>query len=371
MPTVNPPTTTATPGVDALPNAASAAYGVKPIAAATSRALLWAVLATVLGVALLLSLAVGRFPVSPEQTVAILLRRLIHLDVAWTAAQETVIEIVRAPRVLMAACVGAGLALCGAALQGVFRNPLVGPQIIGVSSGAGFGGALAILLGASAAGLIASAFIWGGVALSAVVLLSRAEGRSSMLMLVLSGVVTSAFFSALTSLLVFIADPERKLPGIVFWLLGSFATADYARLAIVAITTGLGGVVLLVLSWRINLLSLGDDDAAALGVRVRPTRRAILVAACVVIAGQVAVSGVIGWVGLVIPHVARMLTGADHRRLLPASMLIGAAYMIIVDDLARSLTAAEIPLGILTALVGAPIFVVLLRTLQRKGWSND
>jgi iron complex transport system permease protein len=333
--------------------------------------LLWAVLAMALILILLLSLAVGRFAVPLEQTLAILLRGFNDTGVAWTPAQQTVIEIVRAPRVLMAACAGAGLALCGTALQGVFRNPLVGPQIIGVSSGAGFGGALAILLGANAISLTASAFLWSAVALLAVVLMSRVKSRSSVLMLVLAGVVTSAFFGALTSLLVFVADPEQKLPGIVFWLLGSFATADYAKLAIIALTTGLGAVALLTLSWRINLLSLGDEDAAALGVKVQPMRWAILIATCVIIAGQVSVSGVIGWVGLVIPHIARMLVGADHRRLLPASMLIGAAYMAIVDDLARSLTPAEIPLGILTALVGAPIFVVLLRTLQHKGWNND
>lgn len=306
-----------------------------------------------------------------EQTVAILLRRFIDTGVAWTPAQQTVIEIVRVPRVLMAACAGAGLALCGAALQGVFRNPLVGPQIIGVSSGAGFGGALAILLGTSVVGQVISAFTWSIVALLAVMLISRVKSRSSVLMLVLAGVITSALLSALTSLLVFVADPEQKLPGIVFWLLGSFATADYAKLGIIVFTTGLGAVALLILSWRINLLSLGDEDAAALGVKVQPMRWAILIATCVIIAGQVSVSGVIGWVGLVIPHIARMLVGADHRRLLPASLLIGAMYMVIVDDLARSLTPAEIPLGILTVLVGAPIFAALLRSLQHKGWNYD
>lgn len=203
-----------------------------------------------------------------------------------------------------------------------------------------------------------------------VVLLARVDGRAPILMLVLAGLVVSALFGALTSLLVFVADPETKLPGIVFWLLGSFAAADYDKAAIVAVATVLGAATLLALAWRVNILSLGDEDAASLGIRVEPLRWAILTACCLIVAGQVAVNGVVGWVGLVVPHIARMIVGADHRRLLPAALLVGAGYMVAVDGIARTATAAEIPLGILTALVGAPIFAVLLRTLQRRGWTD-
>lgn len=336
-----------------------------------SAAIGWMALVSSVAFLIVLSLGLGRYHVPWTHTVAILLHSLIDLGIPFDETQQIVVTTVRLPRVLMAAFCGAGLAVAGAALQGVFRNPLVGPQIIGVSSGAGFGGALAILVSAGGVGIVAGSFVFGLLALVAVVLLARVDGRAPTLMLVLAGVVVSALFTALTSLLVFIADPEAKLPGIVFWLLGSFATADTTKLLIVAASTTLGGVVLLALGWHVNLLSLGDEDATSLGIPVEPLRWTILAACCLIVSGQVAVSGVVGWVGLVIPHIARMVTGADHRRLLPAAMLLGAAYMVMVDNIARGVSAAEIPLGILTALVGAPIFAVLLRSMQRRGWSDD
>lgn len=333
-------------------------------------ALGWVALAAGLVLLIVLSLGLGRYGIPWTHTAAILLHPLIDLGVAFDETQRTVVMAVRLPRVLLAACAGGGLAVAGAALQGVFRNPLVGPQIIGVSAGAGFGGALAILASAGGAAVVAGSFVFGMVALVAVLLLARVDGRAPTLMLVLAGVVVSALFTALTSLLVFIADPEVKLPGIVFWLLGSFAAADTGKLEILAGSTALGGAVLLALSWRVNVLSLGDEDAAALGMRVEPLRWTLLAACCLIVSAQVAVSGVIGWVGLVIPHIARMLAGADHRRLLPVALALGAGYMVAVDNLARAGSAAEIPLGILTAVVGAPIFAVLLRTQQRRGWAD-
>lgn len=332
--------------------------------------LLW--ISLVLGLVFLViaSMGFGRYAVPWPQTVAILLSPLVDLGIPFDETQSIVVMTVRLPRILTAGFAGAGLAVAGAALQGVFRNPLVGPQIIGVSSGAGFGGALAILIGAGSLGIVFGSFLFSVVALVAVMTLARIDGRAPILMLVLAGVVVGAFFAALTSVLVFIADPDSKLPGIVFWLLGSFATADYSRAAIVAASTIVGAAVILALGWRVNLLSLGDEDAASLGVPVEPLRWAIVTACCVIVAGQVAVSGVVGWVGLLIPHVARMVVGADHRRLLPVALLLGAGYLIAVDNLARSISMAEIPLGILTALVGAPIFALLLRKLQRRGWSD-
>lgn len=348
----------------------SLSVDARPSPRRVSRTSAWLAAAVAVALLVVLSLGLGRYHVPWPQTLAILLHPLLDLGVAFDETQQTVITAVRLPRVLLAACAGAGLAVAGAALQGVFRNPLVGPQIIGVSAGAGFGGALAILASAGALGVVAGSFLFGLLALVAVVLLARVDGRAPTLMLVLAGVVVSALFTALTSLLVFVADPEVKLPGIVFWLLGSFAAVDGTKLAIAAASTATGCIVLLALGWRVNLLSLGDEDASSLGIRVEPLRWTILAACCLIVSGQVAVSGVIGWVGLVIPHVARMLAGADHRRLLPASLLLGAGYMVLVDNIARAATAAEIPLGILTALVGAPIFAVLLRALQRRGWSD-
>lgn len=315
----------------------------------------------------LAALTIGRYEVSTAQVLAILGLPVIPAEPAGVVA-ERVVLLIRLPRLLEALVIGAGLGLSGAALQGVFRNPLVGPQIIGVSTGAAFGGALAIFLGIGLAAMIGTAFFFGLGAMLIVFLLSRVDGRTPVLMLVLAGVVVSAFFGALTSLLTYLADPNDSLPAIVYWLMGSFAAATYPKLSAVTAVTLLGGAVLLALRFRINVLSLGDEEAQALGVPVEAVRWAVLLAVTAIVAGGVAVAGVIGWVGLVVPHLARMLVGPDHRLLLPAAALVGAGYMVLVDTLARSLTVAEIPLGILTAIVGAPVFAWLLRKTQAGGW---
>lgn len=308
------------------------------------------------------SLGIGRFDISPLRVGEILASAVLcHGDAS--AIERHVVLTVRLPRVLMALMAGAGLALCGAALQGVFRNPLVGPHIIGVSSGAAFGGTLAILIGSSRGLLLVLAFAFGMLALLAVYLLNALSGRRNLLVLVLAGVIVGGFFGALVSLVQYLADAEEKLPRIVFWLLGSFATADYEKLALMLGPLAVGSVLLLMLRWRINILSLGEDEAQALGIRAGPTRWLVLALIGLIVSAQVAVSGVIGWIGLVIPHLARMLVGPDHRVLLPASMLAGGLFMLLVDNLARTLTQNEIPLGILTALIGAPVFaLVFLRT---------
>lgn len=279
-----------------------------------------------------------------------------------------VVELVRVPRLLIGAFVGAGLALSGAVLQGVFRNPLVDPHVIGVSSGAAFGGVLAILLGLGAVTLWSMAFAVGLAALLLVVAMSRKAGRSSVLMLVLAGVVVSALFSALVSLATYFADPNDTLPAIVFWLMGSFASATPQRALYMLPVVALFAIPLLLMRFRINILSLGDEEARALGLRVERTRWLALGCVTGITAASVANSGIIGWVGLVIPHFARALVGPDHRLLLPASALLGASFMLVVDLMARSLIAAEIPLGVLTAIVGAPVFMVLLHRTQNGGW---
>ncbi|AGB81605.1 ABC-type Fe3+-siderophore transport system, permease component [Serratia sp. FGI94] len=325
-------------------------------------------LALLLGVCALLSLGIGRYPVPVGHTLMILLEPLTGQHDVISQAERQVIMTVRVPRVLLAMGAGAALALCGAALQGVFRNPLVDPHIIGVSSGAAFGGTLAILLSLPIVGLLLSAFTFGMAALLLIFGLTSAMARRNILSLVLAGVILSGFFSACVSLLQYLADTEEKLPSIVFWLLGSFATADGQKLMVLFLTLLPAGGMLLALRWRINLLSLGDEDAATLGVNVERTRWLILLLCAALVAAQVAVSGSIGWVGLVIPHLARLLVGPDHRRLLPASLCLGALYMVLIDDLARTLGSGEIPLGILTALIGAPLFALLLRRMSLRGW---
>lgn len=316
------------------------------------------------------ALAVGRYSVGVDQVARILLGQLLPLDQTWTAAQEAVVVNVRLPRVLLAMLVGAGLAACGAALQAVFGNPLVSPQILGVSSGASFGGALAIVLGLGSAALVLGSFGFGMLALVAVFAASRVRGPAPALSIVLSGIVVGAFFMALVSLLTYLADPYGELQSLVFWLLGSLATATYGKVAVAAVPVLLGGAVICALRWRINVLSLGDEDAQTLGLRPGRLRWLLLTAVAAVVAGAVAVSGVIGWVGLVVPHLARLWVGPDHRILIPVSIGVGAVYLTVIDTITRTLGVAEIPLGVLTAVIGAPVFLILLRRSQRRMWSD-
>lgn len=328
--------------------------------------MLWA-LAALLAVTAIASLGLGRFDLSPGRVLGVLLSPWLAPAKPVVPVEWSVVVVVRLPRVVMAVLAGAGLALAGATLQGLFRNPLVGPQVVGVSSGAAFGGTLAILAGWQHLGLVGAAFAFGLSALVLVWLLSAAVSRSNILVLVLAGVVVSGFFGALVSLVQFLADSQDTLPVIVFWLLGSFATADAGKAALLAGPVIGCGAVLLALRWRINILSMGDEDARALGVPVAGLRWLLLVLTALIVSAQVAVSGMIGWVGLVVPHLARMLVGADHRVLLPASALLGGTFLLLVDDVARSISAVEIPLGILTALIGTPMFAVLLwRTRERR-----
>ncbi|WP_080551096.1 FecCD family ABC transporter permease [Achromobacter xylosoxidans] len=332
----------------------------------------WLLMALALPLSVLAALCVGRYPLALSQVSSVLAGLALPDGLAaWlpsvSATEHRVVLQVRLPRVLLAVLAGSSLAMCGAALQGAFRNPLVGPQILGISSGAAFGGCAAILLFSSLWATLGLAFAGGLLAVAIVYLLSRANGRTTILMLVLAGVVTSAFFSALISLTTYFADPNDSLPAIVFWLMGSFATATYTKLAAAVPPVVAGMALLYALRFRINVLSLGDEQASAMGIAVEPLRWLLLGCATLVVSASVAVSGTVGWVGLVVPHIARMLVGPDHRVLLPASALIGGTYMVWVDTVARSATSAEIPLGVITALIGAPLFAWLLRRAQRGG----
>lgn len=313
---------------------------------------------------MLLGICIGQYPVSPRTVLAILASGFQGSDGAWTAMDERIVTLLRGPRVILASLCGAGLALAGAAMQGVFRNPLAAPEILGVSSGAAFGGALAILLGASAFMLIGSAFGMGLAALVIVAAIARVGGRTDTTTVILAGVIVGAFFSAMVSVTQLFADPQNSLPAIVFWLMGSFATATWQRLAIAAPAICLGGSVLWLMRFRINVLSLGDEEARALGVPVERDRWIIFLAVALIVGAAVSVAGMIGWVGILVPHLTRLLVGHDHRHLLAASCLLGAAYLCLVDTVARSATAAELPLGVLTAVLGAPFIAILLRRMR-------
>lgn len=327
-----------------------------------------------LGVLLLLvflgALSVGRFAVPLNETLRILLSFPFEVQQTWYDAEWSAIVDVRLPRVLLACIVGASLALSGATMQAVFQNPLASPQLLGVSAGASFGGVLTLLLGLGSFSLVAGSFLGGILALAIVLAVSRLAPGAPLLVLVLSGTVVGAMFNAFVSFITYVADPDGELPSIVFWLMGSLAGADATKVWVAFIPAALGALVVFLLRWRMNILALGDEDAHSLGINPARTRLLLLVVVALMVAGSVAVGGVIGWVGLVIPHLARMLLGQDNRWVIPGSALLGAAYLTLIDTLSRTISAAELPLGILTAVIGAPFFVFLLVHNRNTLWSS-
>jgi iron complex transport system permease protein len=316
----------------------------------------------------LLSFLIGRYPVPPLTVIRVIAAQVLPVTPDWPAVVGSVVLDVRLPRVIAAMLVGGGLAMSGACYQGVFRNPLVSPFTLGVSAGAGFGAAIAILLFQQRYAVQICAFAFGLTAVGLCFFMSRMYRAGSTLVLVLAGVIVGSLFTALLSLLKYVADPNSKLPVIEFWLLGSLSSVSMADIAAVAAVAVPSAAILLLLRWRINLLAMGDEQARILGVEAGRLRAVVVLLATLIAASTVAISGIIGWVGLVIPHFARILVGPDFRKLLPATLSLGACYLLVIDDLARSVTAAEIPLGILTALVGAPAFMLLLRR-GSLGWA--
>jgi iron complex transport system permease protein len=326
-----------------------------------------AALACALAVLMLAAALVGAYPVSLAELVTTVGRRLAG---AAPAGQiDTVLFEVRFPRVLAAVLGGAALAGAGAAYQTLFRNPLVSPDILGVSTGAGLGAVLGIFLSLPVIGIQLAAFVMGLATVALVYAIATVvRGRDPILVLVLAGVVVGSLAGAAISLMKILADPYDQLPAIVFWLLGSFSAIRKSEVWTALPMVLIGLLPLLLLRWRINVLSLGDEEAKALGVEAGRLRLAVIAAATLMTASVVAISGVIGWVGLVIPHIARMLVGPSFDRLLPTAMLMGASYLLLVDTLARTMARIEMPIGILTAILGAPFFLWLLMR-GREGWS--
>ena len=309
-----------------------------------------------------LAFAVGRYPVTLSQLFSALAGQAADPTI------NTVVLQVRGPRVLSALLVGAALAAAGSAYQGMFRNPLVSPDILGVSTGAALGAVLGIFLSqnivmtqlfAFAGGLAAVGLVYG--------VGSRLRGHDPLLALVLTGVVIGTLLGSAIALIKYLADPYNQLPAITFWLLGSLASISPKDLAIAAPLALLGLAPMLLLRWRMNLLALPDDEARSLGVDTRRLRTLIVACATLMTASVVAISGIIGWVGLLIPHAARLLVGPDFGRLLPLAMLMGAGFMLAVDTLCRTLTTIEVPPGVLTALIGTPFFLWLF-ALARRTW---
>ena len=326
----------------------------------------FAVLGAVFLAVLLGSLLVGRYALSPGQLVQMLWTRITGGAADWPISDDKVVFAVRLPRVAAAALVGAALAVSGAAYQGMFRNPMVSPDILGASTGAGFGAAVAILLGAGYFGISAAAFCCGLLAVAAAWLVSRLSKADQAVSLILAGMMISSLFSAGTSFVKLVADTQQQLPAITYWLMGSLSSIKDKDVVFLAIPVALGMIPLFFLRWRMNLLTVGEEEAQSMGVNTRRLRGAVIVCATLLTSASVAVSGMIGWVGLVIPHFCRMLFGYDYRRLIPAGALFGAAFLLAVDGIARLVTTGELPLGILTAFVGAPLFLYLIATGGRR-----
>jgi iron complex transport system permease protein len=328
-----------------------------------------AIATAVLIAGLLLAFTVGRYPVSLAELASVLFSKITAHRADVSPAVESVIMQVRGPRVLAAALVGAALAVAGTAFQGLFRNPLVSPDILGASSGAALGAVMGIFFSLGVIAIQAFAFVGGLLAVAAVYVIGSAvRSRDPILVLVLTGVVVGSLLGAGVGLVKYLADPYNQLPAMTFWLLGSLAAANVSDLLPLFGPVAVGTAVLIALRWRMNVMSLPEEEARSLGVATGPLRIAIVAAATLTTSASVATAGIIGWVGLVVPHLARSLVGPDFARLLPAAAILGGGYLLLIDTLARTAAEVEIPLGILTAVVGTPFFIWLLASMQRN-WS--
>ena len=330
---------------------------------------LWALpLAALLAGIFFLSFLIGRYRVPALQVLRLLTDRFLSLvsfgrwglAPTWTAEEASVVVQIRLPRILSAALIGAALSAAGASYQAMFRNPMVSPDLLGASTGACFGAALAILLGAGYAVITASSFLFGLAAVGLTYLVGRLSRIRSTLAMVLAGMMVGSLFSAGTSFIKLVADTTDQLPAITYWLMGSLTATKARDVQFAAWPILVGLIPLWLLRWRVNLLTVSEAEARSMGVHTGRLRVVVVLCATLMTAGSVAISGMIGWVGLVIPHFGRMIFGQDYRKLLPASSLLGAVFLMVVDDLARTVTTSEIPLGILTSFVGAPVFLYLI-----------
>lgn len=314
----------------------------------------------------IISFTIGRYPVSIGLLIKVLISKIAPIVKTWPDTIETVIFKIRLPRVFTAILVGGSLSLSGAVYQGMFKNPLVSPDILGVSSGAAFGAAVAIFLSFSTVGIQITSFIFGLIAVTLVYAISSKIKEDPIISLVITGVLVSSIFTSLTSSVKYIADTNDKLPTITFWLMGSLANITSKNLKSIIIPIAIGTIPLYIIRWKLNVLSLNEDEAKTLGLDTGRIRFIVVICSTLITAASVSISGMIGWIGLVIPHLSRMIVGPDYRVLLPTTILLGGSYLLLIDNIARSVTTVEIPIGILTSLVGAPFFIFLLLTNRRS-----
>ncbi len=317
-------------------------------------------LGVLLVITIIVSFQLGRYPIPAKEVLGISLSRIYPIEQFWTDRMEMVLLNIRLPRIILACLVGGCLSAAGTAYQGVFQNPMAAPDILGASAGAAFGAALAILNYGSSFTITVSAFSFSLLTVSLVYFISKRVKGKSILGLILSGIVVGSLFSAATSFIKLVADPTDQLPAITYWLMGSLAGAKSGDIKFAIIPMTIGLVPLLLLRWRMNVLTMGDDEARTMGINANQIRFIVIICSTLTTAASVSVSGMIGWVGLVIPHVARKVVGNNYNHLMPASVLCGAIFLLLVDNVSRNLLTTEIPLGILTAFIGAPFFIYLI-----------
>ena len=322
----------------------------------------------ILGALILFSMTLGRFPI----TFIELANWLCSAVTDWSSIAESQLTYVfvkiRLPRIILAVFSGAALAAAGAAYQGIFCNPMVSPDILGASAGAGFGAAIGILFSLPFLGIQLTAFVFGLLAVGVSIFITSAVGRNYnvILVLVLAGMIVSSMFGSFLAVIKYIADPYGQLPEITFWLMGSLTSTDMKAMGLALPILIFGLALLFFVRWRINIMTFGEEEARAMGVNTTVIRLIVIAGATLITSVVVSVCGQIAWIGLVIPHLSRMITGPDYTRLLPLSMLMGGAYLLIVDDISRTAMATEIPIGILTSLIGAPFFLFLLFKTGKK-----
>ena len=327
----------------------------------------WFGLVSITLVLFLVSFSIGYYDISSFDVLKIIISRFFTLPVSWSPEMEIIVWNIRFPRIIAAMLVGSALSIAGAAYQGMLKNPLAAPDILGVSQGAGFGAALAIVMGFGAYATQAMAFAFGLAVVGIAYLLSSRIRYGQTLSLILAGALLGTLCSSGITMLKYLADSSDTLPAITYWLMGSLAAVDFSDLKIAFIPILFGSLVLLLLRWRINALTVEEEESQSIGIDVRKLRLIVIIAATLISAAAVCVGGIIGWVGLIVPHVVRKFTGPEYSKLLPACFFGGACFLLAVDNLARSLSGMEIPLGVLTSLVGAPFLLSLI--IFRKGES--
>jgi iron complex transport system permease protein len=313
-----------------------------------------------------MSFFVGRYPIKPSQLILVLLSKIFPIQPTWSPTVESIILNVRFPRIMSSALIGAALSISGLSYQGMFKNPMVSPDVLGTSAGAGFGASLGILLGFSYLSISLVSFTFGLIAVILVTFISSKLLNQKTLALILGGIMISSLFTSATSFVKLVADTDNTLPAITYWLMGSLASVRKTDVYFLLIATVIGLIPLVLLRWKLNLLTLDEDEAMSLGINTTLLRKIVILCATLMTSAAICVGGHIGWIGLVIPHFTRMVVGCDYRISLPVSILMGSTFLMLVDTISRSLLTSEIPIGILTSFIGAPFFLYLMIREAKK-----